>query len=193
MEQHTELELERMQQMLLSTHFTLGEFLRSGTAIKYGIDNTPQDAIIIIRLMMLCEQVLEPLRKNFGVITVTSGYRCPQLNLAVHGVPGSQHTLGEAADLFIPNDEILKKYSGFIEEHCHFDQMILEPRGASPGTQRWLHVSYTMRRKNRYQILMIQDKKGDTMKKETWKTVIQIVISVLTAIATSLGVSSCMS
>ena len=31
------------------------------------------------------------------------------------------------------------------------------------------------------------------MKKEKWKTVIQIVISVLTAIATSLGVSSCMS
>ena len=29
------------------------------------------------------------------------------------------------------------------------------------------------------------------MKKETWKTVIQIVVSVLTAIATSLGVSSC--
>lgn len=32
------LELERMQQMLLSTHFALGEFLRSGTAIKYGIE-----------------------------------------------------------------------------------------------------------------------------------------------------------
>ena len=31
------------------------------------------------------------------------------------------------------------------------------------------------------------------MKKETWKAVIQFVISVLTAIATSLGVSSCMS
>ena len=29
------------------------------------------------------------------------------------------------------------------------------------------------------------------MKKETWKTVIQIVISILTAIATSLGVTSC--
>lgn len=28
------------------------------------------------------------------------------------------------------------------------------------------------------------------MKKETWKTVIQIVISILTAIATSLGVTS---
>ena len=30
------------------------------------------------------------------------------------------------------------------------------------------------------------------MKKETWKTVIQIVISILTAIASSLGVTSCM-
>ena len=31
------------------------------------------------------------------------------------------------------------------------------------------------------------------MKKETWKTVFQIVLSVLTAIAASLGVTSCMS
>jgi len=30
------------------------------------------------------------------------------------------------------------------------------------------------------------------MKKETWKTVIQIIISILTALATSLGVTSCM-
>ena len=31
------------------------------------------------------------------------------------------------------------------------------------------------------------------MKRETWKTVFQIVISILTAIAASLGVTSCMS
>ena len=30
------------------------------------------------------------------------------------------------------------------------------------------------------------------MKKETWKMVIQIAISILTAIVTSLGVTSCM-
>nr|WP_297656723.1 smalltalk protein [uncultured Prevotella sp.] len=29
------------------------------------------------------------------------------------------------------------------------------------------------------------------MKKDTWKTIIQIAISILTAIATTLGVSSC--
>ena len=31
------------------------------------------------------------------------------------------------------------------------------------------------------------------MKKETWKTVFQIVLSILTAIAASLGVTNCMS
>ncbi|MBR4649153.1 MAG: smalltalk protein [Bacteroidaceae bacterium] len=30
------------------------------------------------------------------------------------------------------------------------------------------------------------------MKKENWKTVIQIIVSILTAIATTLGVTSCM-
>jgi hypothetical protein len=30
------------------------------------------------------------------------------------------------------------------------------------------------------------------MKKETWKFIIQLVISILTAIATTLGVTSCM-
>nr|WP_287897062.1 smalltalk protein [Prevotella sp.] len=29
------------------------------------------------------------------------------------------------------------------------------------------------------------------MKKETWKTILQIAISVLTALATSLGITSC--
>ena len=105
----TSLEVERMHQMLLSPHFALGEFLRSGTAIKYGIDNTPQHAIVISRLMLLCECILEPLRQHCGVVVITSGYRCPQLNLAVHGVPGSQHTLGEAADIFISNKEQLEK------------------------------------------------------------------------------------
>lgn len=29
------------------------------------------------------------------------------------------------------------------------------------------------------------------MKKETWKTLIQVIISILTAVATTLGVTSC--
>ena len=36
------------------------------------------------------------------------------------------------------------------------------------------------------------EQKSNTMKKETWKTILQIAISILTAIATTLGVTSCM-
>ena len=35
-------------------------------------------------------------------------------------------------------------------------------------------------------------KKERVMKKENWKTVIHIIVSILTAIATTLGVTSCM-
>ncbi|MDO4158950.1 MAG: smalltalk protein [Prevotellaceae bacterium] len=30
------------------------------------------------------------------------------------------------------------------------------------------------------------------MKRETWKTILQVIVSVLTAIATTLGVTSCL-
>jgi len=149
--EYTQQEQERLEQMLLSPHFALGEFIKSGTAIKRGIDNTPPNIIIVIRLMVLCEEVLEPLRTHFGAIRINSGYRCQLLNLQVGGAINSQHTLGEAADIFIPNHETLVKYMNFIKQNCDFDQMILEPRGQT--LKRWLHVSYTLRRKNRRQVL----------------------------------------
>jgi len=58
---------------------------------------------------------------------------------------------GEAADIFIPNLEIGRKYFDFIKNNTTFDQLIWEPRGAD--VPRWLHVSYTTRRPNRMQVL----------------------------------------
>ena len=149
--EYTQQEQERMHQMLLSPHFALGEFINSGTALKRGINNVPQDIIVIVRLMTLCEEVLEPLRKRFGAIRITSGYRCHLLNLQVGGVINSQHTLGEAADIYVPNHQTLVSYMQFIQANCEFDQMILEPR--NQPLKRWLHVSYTLRHKNRRQLL----------------------------------------
>lgn len=77
----------------LTKHFCLSEFTRSATAIRYGINNQPSEQQVQ-RLQALCQQVLEPLRRRFGVIRITSGYRSPELNVRVGGVPNSQHTLG---------------------------------------------------------------------------------------------------
>lgn len=130
----------------LTPHFTLEELCASGTAVRLGLDNSaPEPAQK--RLLALCENVLEPLRRRFGAIRVTSGYRCPKLNEAVGGALGSQHLLGEAADLHISDQAVGRKMYDFIAENLDFDQLLFE-RKMSNGCQ-WLHVSYTTRRENR--------------------------------------------
>lgn len=123
----------------LSEHFRLSEFVDSGTARQLHIDNTPEP-IHVERLRLLCLHVLEPLRRRFGVIRITSGYRCERLNEAVGGVSRSQHLLGEAADLHIANMEVGRKMFDFVRTHCDFDQLLFEHR--MKNGCRWLHVSY---------------------------------------------------
>src|SRR4029077_19829076 len=89
--------------MQLSEHFTLAELTYSDTANAQGIDNTPSTAIVD-QLSDLCECTLEGIRDLLGrrPVTITSGYRCPELNAAVGGVSDSAHLYGCAADLVVP-------------------------------------------------------------------------------------------
>lgn len=142
--------MTKQEQLHLSTHFTVYELTRSGAAIENGIPNTPnlqQEQA----LRHLAINILEPLRRRFGPIIISSGYRSKPVNRLVGGAPASQHTRGEAADIVINDvDRGLRMYA-FIKAHLDFDQLILEPIG-SPAP-RWLHVSYTTRRKNRKMML----------------------------------------
>ena len=65
----------------------------------------------------------------------------------VGGVAGSQHTKGEAADIVLPDADTGRRMYAFVKARVDFDQLIWEPIGAS--VPRWLHVSYTVRHKNR--------------------------------------------
>lgn len=67
----------------LSKHFGLWEF---------GMDDgTLPPPSSIPYLIILCEQVLEPMRARFGLCTVTSGYRTPTHNTLVGGAKDSRH------------------------------------------------------------------------------------------------------
>lgn len=132
----------------LSEHFTLGEFLRSGYAIKHGISNVPTLGDVYC-MQQLCQNVLEPLRHNYGRVTITSGYRCKQLNEGVGGVMNSQHCLGEAADLYVSNLDAASKMRRLLES-TPYDQLIMEPLHR---TTRWVHVSYRPDGHNRHQRL----------------------------------------
>ena len=111
--------MKNTKQIQLSEHFSLREMTASGTAMQLNIDNTPDEAQTEC-LRNLCQQVLEPLRKRFGVIRVTSGFRSKRLNNAVGGVICSQHLLGEAADLHISNMEVGRKMYDYIRNNLDF-------------------------------------------------------------------------
>lgn len=86
----------------LSSHFKLGEFLRSETAERrpdwLDAQYNP-DAAVQSNLSYLVDTTLEPIRATFGYpIRITSGYRSPAVNAAVGSKPSSQHLLGQAAD-----------------------------------------------------------------------------------------------
>ena len=153
-----------MTDLRLSPHFTLSEFERSATAIANNIDNHVPSQYIQT-LEQLCKTILEPLRAFAGQpIIISSGYRCNQLNIKVGGVYASQHTLGEAADIFIPKTpytdwddnqahtdmDIAHQWFDFLESHCDFDQLILENTN---GRDYWIHISCRKNIKaNRHQI-----------------------------------------
>ncbi len=122
----------------LTEHFNLLEFVRSGTAITLGIDNHPP-RLAVECLTHLCQTVLEPLRRRFGKIRITSGYRCDTLNAAVGGARRSQHRLGQAADIFVPSEEEGQKMFNYIRGNLPFDQLIFEH--SESRKTRWIHVS----------------------------------------------------
>ena len=95
--------------MQLSKHFKLKEFTKSQIAARNGINNTPHSGDVK-NLENLCYEILEPLRAKFDKpITITSGYRSPQLSEAIGSKSTSQHCKGMASDIeifSIPNIQV---------------------------------------------------------------------------------------
>lgn len=122
-------------------YFTLAELLRSDTAKKKNIDNTPSWDVVE-HLGELVEQFLDPLRAAYGMpIRVSSGYRCEKLNKAVGGAATSVHMLGYAADLQVSGS--FNKFRDFVVEWAKktgakFDQILVESDKKTGA--KWIHV-----------------------------------------------------
>lgn len=124
----------------LSDHFTLGELIKSETAERKGIDNTPPDELIP-KLKRLCKEILEPVRMHYNTpFRPNSGYRGPDLNAAVGGSARSQHCHAEAVDLEVAG---VSNYdlAVWIGENLEFDQLILECYHSGEPSSGWVHVS----------------------------------------------------
>jgi putative chitinase len=122
---------------LLTDHFALEEFTLSSTALALGIENTPTSEHMK-NLQKLAEG-MERVRALFDkVIEITSGYRNPQINKAVGGVPTSAHALGWAADFHVHGVADLNAAKAIRNSKLKFDQLIYEKN-------RCVHISFDPR------------------------------------------------
>lgn len=117
-------------------YFTFTEFERSATAYRLAIDNAiPEWAKR--NISALVDGVLDPLREAWGrPLTVTSGYRCAELNKAVGGSKTSHHCNGMAADITTGNKvDNRKLFQLVLSLGLPFTQLIDEKDFS------WVHVS----------------------------------------------------
>jgi zinc D-Ala-D-Ala carboxypeptidase len=127
--------------MQLTNNFSLKELTVSETAVRKGLDNTP-NAEVIANLKTLAENILQPIREHYGKsIRVNSGYRSPEVNASVGGSKTSDHCKGQAADIEIngiANGDLAK----YIADNFKFTQVILEFYTQGVPDSGWVHVSY---------------------------------------------------
>ena len=147
--------------MKLSENFTLEELTYSKTADDKKISNIPK-VEHIKNLQLLCDHILQPIRDAFQLpIKINSGYRSPELCLAVGSTIKSQHTEGKAADFEIdgiPNLQL----ANWIFKNLDFDQLILEYWNPSEDNSGWVHCSYN-KDNNRKQCLKAMRIDGKTV------------------------------
>jgi hypothetical protein len=126
---------------MLSKNFSLHEMTKSEAALRFDLDNTPDDKIVA-NLKNLVVNVLQPVREYYGKgVKVNSGYRSPEVNAKIGGSKTSDHCKGMAADIEIPgvsNYELAK----YISENHKFTQLILEFYTPGIPDSGWVHVSY---------------------------------------------------
>ena len=130
---------ENLNDIRLSPHFKLSEFLRLG---KYP-ENIPTMQAVA-NLTYGCVMLLEPARLIVGPIIINSGFRCEAVNRKVGGVRNSQHLVGQAADIRPLNPGQFQSLVDFLKENEYTDQLL-----TGPG---WLHVSWSPFKSPRHQI-----------------------------------------
>lgn len=138
----------------ITEHLSYEECVRSQTATRHGIDNTPTFRQMLV-IERMAREFFEPLREALAVpIRINSLYRCKELNRRIGGSPQSDHMI-EADTAAIDLDDSYSRRTGvtnrdiflYIQKHLPYYKMIWEyedvPTAAGERSPRWVHVSYS--------------------------------------------------
>tara|TARA_B100000085_G_C18516851_1_gene501989 strand:- start:363 stop:827 length:465 start_codon:yes stop_codon:yes gene_type:complete len=146
----------------ISKHISYHEGIRSNTALRLNINNTPTD-YHLSNMENLAYHLFEPLREWVGgPIKITSFYRNEKLNKAIGGSSRSQHCEGRAIDIddtfgYKTNAEMFD----YIKKNLSFDKMIWE--FGDDNNPAWVHVSYDSPDSNRQRTYKAISQNGRTI------------------------------
>ena len=145
----------------ISKHISYKEATRSTTALRLGIDNTPNE-YELQNMEMVAKNVFEPLREAVDApIKINSFFRCEELNKAIGGSNKSQHCQGRAIDIDDFNGNVSNAFMYYyIKDNLDFDQLIWE--FGTDHNPDWVHVSYIDADSNRKRCLKAVRENGKT-------------------------------
>lgn len=136
--------------------FRLEEYIKSHTAKRYGIDNTPKSLKVVANLETLHNEIILKLKEEFkDRLVFGSVYRCLELNRKIGSKDTSDHVKGRAVDF-----EVLGMSNRKLFEWCQknipsYDQLILEFHKTGKPSSGWVHISFRSFESNRKMILEI--------------------------------------
>lgn len=139
----------------ISEHISYEEATRSQTATRLGIKNMPGEAELK-NMEIVAKACFEPLREWYGKpLTISSFFRCKELNDAIKGSKTSQHVQGKAIDIDTGSRKENTKLLNWAKANLKYDQLICEYPDAN-GDPSWVHISFEPTGKNRNQFLTIK-------------------------------------
>jgi zinc D-Ala-D-Ala carboxypeptidase len=157
--------------MNLSSNFTLDELIKSQVATRKNINNNPSPQQIE-NLKLLCENILQPIRDKFGRVSVSSGFRSPELCIAIGSSINSQHcadNVSSACDFEVYGVDN-KEVADWIFDNTKVDQLILEfYKGKDEPNSGWIHASYVKENPRHQYLIAYQNEDGKVSYKPNLK------------------------
>lgn len=145
----------------LTSTLSLGDMCKGDSGIPSGTNYGMTANEIVCNLKLLAINVIEPIRKKYPNMIMSSTWRSEAVNTRVGGKKTSDHLKGMAADI---------QFSGFTREQYYqaaidiqkflpaYRQIILEYK----GDKTWIHVSYNSNQ-NKMETLTMDAAKNKTL------------------------------
>lgn len=125
----------------MTEHFTLNEFLRSDTASRYKIDNTPNKEQL--ENIEFVARQLEIIRSYYNKpMFISSGFRTKELNTLLKGSKTSQHMQGLAVDINLKSKNENKIFFNLVNKLIKENQIKVYQL-IDEYNYKWVHIGFS--------------------------------------------------